>query len=161
MTGRQFSLIAQMPPVSLLAPAADAAGRTSAYRSLKDALKAFVVVEVNQGNAATVLLSLLQAKDAAGTSSKAVNACPINTNIDTVAAGDFAAQTAAATFTTDAALKNKLIVFDVTPDAALDVNNGFCYLGLSTGASNAANITRAELIIVHGTQQAVVPDTYL
>ena len=40
--------------VNLLAPAADAAGRTGAYVSLKNAIKAFIVVHLTQGNAATV-----------------------------------------------------------------------------------------------------------
>ena len=51
---RQFSMPYQIPPVCLLPPAADAAGRTSPFRDLKNALKAYIVCHVNQGNAATV-----------------------------------------------------------------------------------------------------------
>ena len=40
---RQISMPYQFPPVGLLPPAADAAGRTSAYRDLANALKAWVV----------------------------------------------------------------------------------------------------------------------
>jgi precorrin isomerase len=82
---RQFSLVAQAYERNLLAPAADAAGRTSTYRSLKNALKAYVVVCVNQGNAATVLLSVLQASAVAGTGSKAISATPIWANQDEAA----------------------------------------------------------------------------
>ncbi len=60
---RQISMPYQFPPVALLPPAADAAGRTSAYRDLANALKAWVVVHVNQGNAAQVTLSILQGQD--------------------------------------------------------------------------------------------------
>ena len=57
---RQFSLVAQAKPVSLLAPATDAAGRTSGYLSLKNAHKAYVVAHITQGNAATIALQIEQ-----------------------------------------------------------------------------------------------------
>jgi hypothetical protein len=55
------------------------------------------------------------------------------------------ARTAAATYTTDAAVKNKVVIFQIDP-AALDQANGFDCIAVSTGASNAANITSAMLI---------------
>jgi hypothetical protein len=158
---RQFSLPYQIPPVSLLAPAADAAGRTSSYRSLKNALKAYVVAEVNQGNAATVLLTLLQAKDVSGTGSKALTGVvPIWLDNDTSASDALVAQVAALNFTTDASLKNKIVVFEITPEQALDVANGFRSIAISTGASNAANITRAELFVLGAFEGASQPSTY-
>ena len=96
MSGRQFSMPYQIPPVGLLPPAADAAGRTSAYHSLKNALKAYVVFHVNQGNAATVALSLLQATDVAGDGSKALGATPIWLVADTSVSDALVAQAAAA-----------------------------------------------------------------
>jgi hypothetical protein len=154
---RQFSLAAQLPPISLLSPAADAAGRTSAYRSLKSALKAYVIVHINQGNAATVLLSLLQAKDVSGGSSKAIAATPIWSDLDTATSDALVSQTAAATYTTDAALKDKIVVFEILPEQALDVANGFYTIAISTGASNAANITEAILVIDGAYEQATPP----
>src|SRR5579871_1148899 len=100
---RQFSMPYEVPPVGLLPPAADAAGRTSAYHTLKNALKAYIVCHVNQGNAATVQLSVLQATDVSGTNSKAINAVPIWLVENTAAADALVAQAAAASFTTDAA----------------------------------------------------------
>lgn len=144
--GRQFSLVADLPPSILLAAAADAAGRTSRYASLKNAVKAYVVAEVNQGNAATVLLSILQAKDVSGTGSKACNAMPIWLGDNEGTTDALVQQVAAATFTTDALLQDKLVIFEILPEAALDINNGFKTIAISTGASNAANITRAELV---------------
>jgi hypothetical protein len=157
---RQFSMPAQIPPVSLLAAAADAAGRTSSYRSLKNALKAYVVAEVNQGNAATVQLSILQAKDVSGTSSKAVTNVPIWLVNDTSVSDALIAQAAAASFTTDATLKDKLVVFEIEPEACLDVANGFRSIAISTGASNASNVTRAELFVLGAYQGAAPPSTY-
>jgi hypothetical protein len=158
---RQFSIPYQLPPVSLLPAAADAAGRTSSYRSLRNAVKAYVVAEVNQGNAATVLLSVLQAKDSSGTGSKAINAVANWLVADTSVTDALVAQTAAATATTSAALKDKLVVFEIEPDVALDVANGFNHIAISTGASNASNVTAAMLYILGIYEQATPPTAYV
>jgi hypothetical protein len=157
---RQFSMPYQIPPVSLLPPAADAAGRTGSYRSLKNALKAYVVARVNQGNAATVQFSLLQAKDVSGTSSKAISATPIWLENDTSVSDALVAQTAAASFTTDATTKDKIVVFEIVPEQCMDVANGFRSIALQTGASNAANITAAELYVLGSYEGASQPSTY-
>lgn len=133
--------------VPLLKPAADAAGRTSRYISLKDAARAYVCVYVDQGNAATILLSLLQASAVAGTGSKAGPTVQIWSALDVATSDVPARRTDAATYTTDAAVKEKLVIFSVDA-AALDTNNGFDCIGLSTGASNAANITSAFAVLV-------------
>lgn len=151
---RQFSMPAQLPPVALLKPAADAGGRTSGYISLKNAHKVYLICRVNQGNAATVQFSPLQASDAAGNVSKAIPAVPVWSNEDLAAADGNTAQTAAATFTTSAAIKDKRVIFEIDP-SVLDVAGGFSYLGISTGASNAANITFAEAFVLERYQQAV------
>jgi hypothetical protein len=157
---RNVSLPYQFPPVMLLAPAADAAGRTSPYRTLKNALKAWIVVHVNQGNAAQVTLTPLQAQDVAGTGSKAINAVPIWLNADTSLSDAYAVQAAAASLQTSAATKDKIVIFEITPDVALDVANGFRTIGVSTNASNAANITEAKLFVLEGMQGASAPSTY-
>lgn len=156
---RQYSMAAQFPPVTLLAAAADAAGRTSVYASLRNAQKAWVVAEVNQGNAATVLLSLLQAQDSSGTGSKATNAVPIWLDADTSVSDALVAQTNAATLTTSATTKDKLVLFEITPEMALDIVNGFNHIAISTGASNAANVTAARLHAWGAYQQATPPTT--
>ena len=155
---RQFSMPYQIPPIALLAPAADAAGRTSGYRNLANGLKAYIVVHVNQGNAATVALTLLQAKDVSGTSSKALSAvAPIFLVNDTSVSDALIAQAAAVSFTTDATTKDKLVVFEILPEQVLDVANGFKTIALQTGASNAANITEACLFLVESYQGASQP----
>lgn len=158
---RQFSFPAQLPPVSLLPAAADAAGRTGSYRSLRNAVKAYIVAEVNQGNAATVAITPLQAKDSSGTGSKAINNCPIWLVADTSVTDALVAQTAAANFTTSATTKDKFVVFEIEPDAALDVANGFNHIALQTGASNASNVTEAKLYILGTYEQATPPTSYV
>ena len=140
----------------LLAPAADAAGRSSSYLSLKNAVKAWVLAYIEQGNAATIALTLQQATAVAGTGSKAINAARIWTKLDE-AFTDFTQQPEAASFTTDAALKKKLVVFEIDPAKVLDVANDFDCLRVTTGASNAANITSALLLVQPRHQGATTP----
>ncbi|HEY1311908.1 MAG TPA: hypothetical protein VGF02_13250, partial [Pseudolabrys sp.] len=71
-----------------------------------------------------------------------------------------AVQTAAASFQTDANVADKIVIFEITPDVALDVANGFRTIGVATSASNAANITEATLYVLQGMQGASAPSTY-
>jgi hypothetical protein len=143
MSGRSFSLPAEIPPTQLLNPAADSGGRTSAYVTLKNAIKAYIVVHITQGAANTVALTPLQAQNVAGLNSKAINAVPIFTNLDTSLTSALTQQTAAANYTTDAGTKNKIVIFEILPEAALDLANGFTTIAIQTGASSASNITFA------------------
>ena len=67
-----------------------------------------------------------------------VAAQPIWTNQDTSVNDTLTLQTAAASFTSSAALKNKIVIFEIDA-SALDVANSFVYVAAQTGASNAAN----------------------
>jgi len=156
---RQISMPYQFPPVCLLPPAADAAGRTSAYRDLANALKAWVVVHVNQGNAAQVTLSILQGQDTSGTGSKAVGVMPIWLTAATATSDALAVQTAAATFQTSVTVADKIVVFEITPEMCMDLVNGFHTIAVQTSASNAANITEAELFLWESYQGASAPST--
>jgi hypothetical protein len=159
---RNWRFWMNLQPVSLLKPAADSAGRTSTYLSLANSHKATIVFYITQGNAATILLSPLQAKDSSGTGSKAITAAPIAVNLDcdTTPSDALTLVAAAATYTTDAGVKTKLVMFEIDPAECMDINNGFNHIGVSTGASNAANVTSA--ILVNGPlrfQQAAPPTT--
>ncbi len=156
---RNYRLWQDAQIVSLLKPAADAAGRTSAYVSLRGAHKAFIVAYINQGNAAPVTITPLQAQDVAGTNAKAVTAAPIAVNLDTdTVPSDILTMIApAASYATDAGLKAKLVMFEIDPIESMDLNSQtlnasgepqpFDHLAVQTSASNAANITSALLIL--------------
>ena len=133
-----------------LKPATDAAGRTGTWVSLKNALKAYAVVHIDQGNAATIQISALQASAVAGTGSKAVTV-KIWSALDLATTDVLQAQADATSYTTDAAVKQKLVVFEFDP-ANLDVANGFNTITISTGASNVANLTQAVIY--------TIPDRY-
>jgi len=155
---RQFSLVAQAKPVSVLAPATDAAGRTGSYVSLKNAHKAYVVFHITQGNAATIALSLSQATSVAGGSAKAVtNTVPIWSALDVATSDTLVSRTAAASYTTDAGVKNKIVIFEILPESAMDIAGGFDCIAPVTGASNAANITSAQVFIVPARYQQAAP----
>jgi hypothetical protein len=143
--------------VEALTPGADAAGRTSDWVSLKNCHKAWIVVHVDQGNAATIAITVEQATAVAGTSNKAITvAVPIWANEDCATSDTLVAQTAAVSFTTSAAVKHKQVIFEVDP-AALDQANGFDCLAVVTGASNAANITSAQFYLATRYPQGTPP----
>ena len=140
-------------PYNLLEPATDAAGRTSSYKSLKGAVKAWIVCHINQGNAATILLSPLQATAVAGTGSKAISAARIWTKLDE-ALTVFTQQLEAASYTTDAGTTKKIVIFELDLAKVLDQAGNFDCIAISTGASNLANLTSALLLVQHSHQGA-------
>jgi hypothetical protein len=163
---RQFSLPEIIPPVALLTPAADAGGRTSRYVNLAKGDKAWIVCRVNQGNAATVQFTPLQAQDTSGTGSKAISNTRIWSDLNNGASDQFngpnttpvGSQIAqAANYTTDAGLQDKTVVFEISPQDCLDEANSFHTIAIQTGASNAANITAADIYVLHRYQQANPP----
>jgi hypothetical protein len=132
-------------PIEAITPQAGAA-ITGDYISLKNAQRALVVVHINQAAADTVAITLEQATAVANTGSKAIStSVAIWANEDCAASDTMVAQTAAVGFTTSAAQKHKVIVFDVDP-AGLE--EGFDCLTVKTGASNAGNITSAMYYVV-------------
>jgi len=144
-----ISLPEETPTFLALAPATDAAGRTSSFFSIKNAHRAFFVVQVTQGNAATIALTVTQASAVAGTGAKAIAGTHrIWAAQDVATLPVPAAVTAAASFTTSAALANKSVIIEIDPQVNLDVAGNFDCVAITTGASNVANITSASLVLV-------------
>jgi hypothetical protein len=163
---RQFSMPYMIPPVCLLAPAADSAGRTSPYRDMRNALKAWIVVHVNQGSATPPLLSVLQGQGVAGTNPIAVGAMPIFLCAATATSDALVQQTSAATFTPSATEADKIVVFEITPEMCMTLSSTagavpYSAIAVSTGASSASNITEATLYILQSIQGASAPSTYV
>jgi len=101
-----------------------------------------------QPDGAQVTFAPLQATNVSGAGSKPIGAVPIWLVADTSSGDALVLQGVAASFQTSATLKDKLVVFEITPDVALDVTNGSCAIAIQTGASNAANITTAQIHIL-------------
>lgn len=143
----KFILPEKTKIVTALAPAADAAGRAAEYVTLKDAPRCYVLVSITQGNAAPVELTIEQAQDVAGTGAKPIdNVVPIWANLDESVSDNLVRQTDAVNFTTDAGLKNKMVLLQIDA-ASLDTNNGFNCISVATGASDVTNITTATYIL--------------
>lgn len=153
----KFILPEKTKIVTALVPAADAAGRAGSYVTLKDAARCYVVVNLAQGATNTIKLTLNQAQDVEGTGAKAItNPVPIWANLDVSVNDTLVRQTNDLTFTTDAAIKNKVVIFQI--DArSLDTNNDFDCISVSTGASNASNITSAIYVLTDLRFQQATP----
>ena len=145
---KQFSLTNILSPDGLLIPAIDPTGRSGTYRTVYGASRIFVVCHFAQGNAATITVGVLQAKDTSGTGSKAIATAKIYTNENVaLGSGNIIQQADGVTYTTGATLAEKLVIFELDPADALDVNNAYNTITVATGASNPANITSAELYV--------------
>jgi hypothetical protein len=138
-----FALPENAKLVGSLAPATDAAGRTGRYISIANLLKVYVVFHIQQGNAATIVLDVVQATSNGGAGVKVVaGSRRIWTNLDLATNDTIARQTDAASYTTDAGVKEKQVVIEIVP-SDLDLANGFIWIAPRTGASNVANLTEA------------------
>lgn len=146
--------------VEAITPQAGAA-ITGDYVSLKNAIMAYVVVHINQAAANTVAITIEQATAVANTGSKAItNVVPIWANEDCVTSDTLVRQTDAVSFTTSAATKDKIIVFQIDP-ATLDVANDFDCITVKTGASSASNITSAMYYLDMKYSQATPPSAII
>jgi hypothetical protein len=143
----KIHVVEQVPPVELLTPSADSGGRTSGYLLLQAYQRATIVFHIHQGAANTILLSVLQATDEEGTSSKAITVnVPLWLVADTSVSNQWVRQTDAVSYTTTSATKDKLVAFQIDPEY-LDMANGFVSIAVSTGASSASNITEAIVML--------------
>jgi hypothetical protein len=86
---------------------------------------------------------------------------PIWLTAATATSDALAVQTPAAGFTTSAALADKIVIFEITPEMCLNVAGGFHTIAIQTSASNAANITEAELFMIGSYQGGSEPSSYV
>lgn len=146
--------------VEAITPQAGAA-ITGDYVSLKNVHRAFVVVHIAQAAVNPVAITLEQASAVAPTGSKAITGVvPIWANEDCATSDILVRQTDAVSFTTSAAQKHKVIVFQVDP-TTFDLANGFDCLTVITAASDATNITSAMYYLCERYQQATPPSAIL
>lgn len=143
--------------VQALQPATDAAGREGDVVSLKNANKAWIVAHITQGDANTVALTVSQCQHVNNVGIKAItNAVPIWANQDLAAGDTLTRQTDAVNFTTSAAVKHKMVIFEIDP-CTLDTANGFDCITITTGASNVGNLTSAVYYLDMRFQEDVPP----
>lgn len=135
-------------PVGLVAPVGGGSDRTSAvYPSMKNVTRAWIVVYLDQATSATAAITPKQATAVAGTGTKVLTtACPIWSNLDCAASDALVQRTAATSYTTDAGVKVKMVIFLIEPAQCMDVNNGFDCIGVTIGTSHSSSTVSAQLI---------------
>lgn len=141
-----MNLIENLKVVEAIAPQTAGSAIAGDYISMESANHVTVIVHLTQANAATTAITIEQAKDVSGTSSKALaTEVPLFLVADCATSDSWVAQTPAVSYTTSDTLKHKLVAFEIDAED-LDVINGFKTLVVKCGASNAANIVSAKYI---------------
>lgn len=141
-------LIEKYKVIQAFEPKTTNAAIKSAYVDLKNTITVAVVVSLAQAVAHETEISLYQAKDIKGTDEKPLeNKAFILVNEDVSKSSGLVRKADGVSYKVEKIAKNKQIIFNIDP-AKLDVNNGFCYLGLKIGASSqATNFASAEFIL--------------
>lgn len=142
--------------VQLAWPQTSNGGVTSDAISLKNAVRATIIVEMNQAVGHATAVAVRQATDvAAGTTA----AGPTNTkawlNEDVAATDTLVKQTDGASVTVTNDVKKKQIVFEIDP-AALDDGYDVVYLTVAD-SSQATNFVSATALIATSYQKATPP----
>ena len=150
-----------LPEVSKIVEAIPAATNDAAltgdFVNVENAGKLIIVVQSKGGNASASAITIEQATIAAGTDDKAITtAVQIWSNLDTATTDTLVRRTDAVSYTTDAAAKNKMVVFVVDP-AGLDIANGFKFVTVKVAISNIANIITAQYYLVDNRYQDATP----
>ena len=151
-----LKLIQQIPAVSVRTPVdINGAGLVPVYIAAKyNSRFAFVVAVGALASATTITLTVKQATDAAGAGAKALTLGAGNVFAgltgEMLAAAD-AKVTAGNVVLTTAADANSLVVIDVATEN-LDVNGGFCYVGLYA-ADPAKSALVGVVALPFGTQR--------
>lgn len=127
-----------------LAPTAGGSSATGDYISMKYAHRIWVVFMTKQANAATAALSISKGKDVSGTDATAMTeVAKIYSTLDCATSDVLVKRTDAASYTLDAALKEKLVVFEINPSAL----GAYDTIAAVVGTSDATNITSVLYLV--------------
>jgi len=119
-------------------PQVSGAGAVTAdYICLKNVHKAYIVVHMTQGNAATTVIQPIKATGDAVGNTNITAAARIWADEDCVASDALVKQTSATSFTTSAAVKHKIVIIEIDPAA---LGETYDWLSVSIGDSHADNI---------------------
>lgn len=139
-----------------LACATTNGGITSDVVSLKNAIRATIICNMEQAVGHATLISLKQATDVAAGTNAAGPACPIWVNADTTATDTLVKETTdAATFTLGSGTVPMQVIFEVDP-AALTAGYDCVYVTVAD-SSQATNFAAIEILIRENYQRATPP----
>lgn len=154
---RQFQIPANLKPVQMFAPKTTNAALTSQVISLKNAHKAWIVLEFTQAVGHATTPTLNQATSIAASTNKAGPTVDIWANEDTAATDTLVKKTAGASYAVTNDVKNKQVVFEIDP-TRLDIANGYdcIYLTIAT-SSQASNFVSGAAYLQNAYAQATPP----
>jgi hypothetical protein len=115
-----FSLAKNLKPVQIAKPQTTNGGVTSGVISLKNAVKAWIVAELNNATGFAEVISLRQSTTIAAGTSAAGPAVPIFVNEDVAATDTLVQQADAAAFATANVAKLKQVIFEIDPAKLTD-----------------------------------------
>jgi len=145
--------------VQAFAPKTTNAALTSQVVTLKGAIKAWLVLHFTNAVGFASVPTIKQATDIAAGTNAAGPTCRIWANEDTAATDTLVAQTAGATYTMAADVKNKMVVFEIDP-ASLTDGYDCVYCTIAT-SSQATDFVAGEWVIRPNFQQTTIPTAIL
>ena len=145
--------------VQAFAPKTTNAALTSQVITVKNAIKVWLVLHFTNAAGFASVPTLKQATDIAAGTNAAGPTSRIWANEDCAATDTLVAQTAAASYTMAADVKNKMVVFEIDP-ASLTDGYDCIYCTIAT-SSQATNFVSGEWVIHTNFQQATPPSAIL
>ncbi len=153
------SLPTQYKKVVAFAPKTTNAALTSQVVTLKNAIKATLTLIFTNAVGFASVPTIKQATDIAAGTNAAGPVCRVWANEDVAATDALVGQTAAATYTMAADVKNKMIVFEIDP-ATLTDGYDCVYCTIAT-SSQATNFVSGEWMIETNFRQTTPPTAIL
>lgn len=155
-----WSLFENLKVVQLASPETTNGAKTSDVISLKNAHKAWIVVDMTQAVGHATLLTPRQSTDvAAGTNAVLVKVVPIRANEDCGDTDTLVAQTAAINYTVTNDIKDKQIIFEIDP-VLLTAGYDCVYITAAT-SSQASNYWSVTAYLATRYPQATPPSAIL
>lgn len=154
-----ISLPSKFKIVQAFAPKTTNAALTSQVVSLKNAVRAYLVLNFTQAAAFASTPTLKQATDIAAATNAAGPVSRVWSNLDTSASDTLVERTSAASYAVTTATTNMQVVFEIDP-ASLTDGYDCVYCTIAT-SSQATNFVSGEWIIQTAFSQATPPSAIL
>jgi hypothetical protein len=149
------SLPSECKVVQLKSPTTTSSAITTRYVSLKNALKAWIVVNLTQAVGHATPLTPRRATDVAGSGAANLAGNVLIWACEDTVLGEIAPVPAAGSYTVASDIKNKQVIFEVDPAA---LGEGFDCLALLIGASaQITNFASVDVYLLSRYQQATPP----
>lgn len=131
-------------------------GVTSDYVSLKNAHKAWIVLQFTQAVGHATSIQPQKATAVAPTGNISITtAVPIWSNLDTVTSDTFVARTAATSYALTTAVKKMQVIIEIDPDA---LGEGYDVIGFTiSDSSQATNFVSGQFFLAYRYKGASMP----